>query len=145
MIVLDSSFLIAFHNGRDVHQAAAASAMESLLRGEFGRHLLIEYVFLEVVTVVLARRGHRAALDMADILLDAEELDFLPCSDLFPAVLREFRIRSAARLSFADAAIVAAAQRHGAEFIATFDEGFRGIEGITMVPAGGLRSTPARR
>ena len=83
MIVLDSSFLIAFHKGRDVHQAAAASAMESLLGGEFGRHLLIEYVFLEVVTVVLARCGHRAALDVADILLDAEELDFLPCSDFF--------------------------------------------------------------
>ena len=35
-----------------------------------------------------------------------------------------------------DVAIVAAAQRHGAEFIATFDEGFRGIEGMTMIPAG---------
>jgi predicted nucleic acid-binding protein len=105
---------------------------------------LIEYVFLEVVTVLLARRGHRAALDVADILLDAEEVDFLPCSDLFRAALREFRTRSAARLSFADAAIVAAAQRHGAEFIATFDEGFRGIEGITMIPAKGSRSTPTR-
>lgn len=139
MIVLDSGFLIAFHNRRDVHHAAASSAMESLLRGEFGRLLLIEYVFLEVVTVLLARRGHRAALDVADILLDAEEVDFLPCSDLFRAALREFRTRGAARLSFADAAIVAAAQRHGAEYIATFDEGFRGIEGITMIPAGGLR------
>ena len=139
MIVLDSSFLIAFHNRRDVHHPAAASAMESLLRGEFGRLLLIEYVFLEVVTVLLARRGHRAALDVAEILLDAEEVDFLPCSDLFRAALREFRARSAARRSFADAAIVAAARRHGAEFIATFDEGFRGIEGTTMVPAAGLR------
>ena len=136
MIVLDSSFLIAFHNARDVHHAAAASAMESLLRGDFGRLLLIEYVFLEVVTVLLARRGHRAALDVADILLDAEEVDFLPCSDLFRDTLREFRTRSATRLSFADTAIVAAAQRHGAEYVATFDEGFRGIEGITMIPAG---------
>lgn len=136
MIVLDSSFLIAFYNRRDAHHAAAASAMDSLLRGDFGRLVLIEYVFLEVVTVLLARRGHRTALDVADILLDAEEVDFLPCSDLFRDALREFRTRGAARLSFADAAIVAAAQRHGAEFIATFDEGFRGIEGITMVPAG---------
>ena len=83
--------------------------------------------------------------DVADILLDAEEVDFLPCSDLFRATLREFRTRSATRPSFADAAIVAAAQRHGAEYVATFDEGFRGIEGITMVPARGLRSTPTRR
>ena len=137
MVVLDSSFLIAFHNRRDAHHAAAASAMDSLLRGDFGRLVLIEYVFLEVVTVLLARRGHRAALDVADILLDAEEVDFLPCSDLFADALREFRIRGAARLSFADAAIVAAAQRHGAQFVASFDEGFRGIEGIRVIPAEG--------
>ena len=135
MIVLDSSFIIGFYNRRDVHHAAAASAMDSLLRGDFGRLVLIEYVFLEVVTVLLARRGHRAALDVADILLDAEEVDFLPCSNLFTDALREFRARGAARLSFADAAIVAAAQRHGAEFVATFDKGFRGIEGIRVIPA----------
>ncbi len=135
MIVLDSSLLIAFHNRRDVHHAAAAAAREDLLRGGFGRLLLIEYVFPEVVTVLHARRGHRAARDAADVLPDAAEADFLPCSDLFRAALREFRARSTARPSFADAAIVAAARRHEAGFIATFDEGFRGIEGITSIPA----------
>ncbi len=139
MIVLDSSFLIAFHNRRDVHHAAAASAMEALLHGDFGRLMLIEYVFVEVVTVLLARRGHRTALDVAEILLDAEETDFVPCSELFPAALREFRTRAATGLSFADAAIVAAARRHGARFIATFDEGFRGIEEIALVPAADRR------
>ena len=119
----------------DLSLGGSRRAKSGLLRGDFGRLLLIEYVFLEVVTVLLARRGHRAALDAAEILLDAEEVDFLPCSDLFRDTLREFRIRGAARLSFTDAAIVAAAQRYEAEFIATFDEGFRGIEGMTMVPA----------
>jgi len=138
MVVLDSSFLIAFHNRRDAHHAAAASAMDPLLRGDFGRPVLIEYVFVEVVTVLVARRGHRAAPDVADILLDAEEVDFVPCSDLFTDALREFRIRGAARLSFADAAIVAAAQRHGAQFVASFDEGFRGIEGTRVIPAEGV-------
>ena len=140
MIVLDSSFLIAFHNRRDAHHAAAASAMVALRRGDFGRLLLIEYVFVEVVTVLLARRGHRVAVDVASILLDAEEVDFVPCSDLFTAALREFRARGAARLSFADAAIVATAFRHEAAIVATFDEGFRSVEGITVIPA----STPCR-
>ena len=134
MIVLDSSFLIAFHNRRDAHHAAAAAAMVAVRRGDFGRLLLIEYVFVEVVTVLLARRGHRAAVDVVDILLDAEEVDFVPCSDIFDSALREFRARGNARLSFADAAIVAAAFRHEAEFVATFDEGFHRIEGITVIP-----------
>ena len=139
MIVLDSSFLIAFHNRRDARHAATASAIEALWRGDHGRRLLIEYVFVEVVTVLLARRGHRTALEVADLLLGAEEVDFLPCSELFPAALREFRARGAARLSFAGAAIVAAARRHDAGFVATFDEGFRGIEGIALVPASDRR------
>jgi len=31
MVVLDSSFLIAFHNSRDVHHSAAARAMDELI------------------------------------------------------------------------------------------------------------------
>jgi len=51
VLILDSSFLIAFHNKNDVHHAAATKVMEDFLRGEYGRALLLEYVFLEVVTV----------------------------------------------------------------------------------------------
>ena len=81
-------------------------------------------------------------MDVAEILLGADELDFLPRCDLARSTLREFRSHSAARMSVADAAIVAAAQRHGVEYVATFDESFRGISGISMVPAWTLR--PAR-
>ena len=49
MIVLDSSFLIAFHNERDSHHNAAYGLMERFLAGDWGRGLLLEYVFLEVV------------------------------------------------------------------------------------------------
>ena len=134
MIVLDSSYLIAFHNRRDVHHGAASRIMPDLVGGVFGRLLLLEYVFLEVVTVLLARCGHTVAEDMADTLLNAQEVDFLPCSDLFQHALNVFRTTSAARLSFTDAAIVAAARRHDTEFVATFDEGFRRIEGLNPVP-----------
>ena len=135
VIVLDSSFLIAFHNRRDVHHEAAAHLMPDLIGGVHGRLLLLEYVFLEVVTVLLARCGHAIALDAADTLLNAQEVDFLPCSELFQHALDVFRTSTTARLSFTDAAIVAAARRHETEFIATFDEGFRRIEGLKLVPA----------
>ena len=44
MIVLDSSFLIAFHNTRDAHHESAAGMMARFLDGEWGRGLLLEYV-----------------------------------------------------------------------------------------------------
>jgi predicted nucleic acid-binding protein len=69
MIVLDSSFLVAYHNRRDVHHGAAAATMERLVAAEWGPALLLEYVFLEVVTVLLARRGLDVAVRVATILL----------------------------------------------------------------------------
>jgi predicted nucleic acid-binding protein len=134
MIVLDSSFLIAYHNTRDVHHAAAARAMVHLMAGQWGTALLLEYVFLEVVMVLLERRGLETAIEAGTRLLQAREVDFVPCSDLFLEALGTFREQSRAELSFADTAIVTVARRHSPGFVATFDTDFQSLEGITVVP-----------
>lgn len=133
-VVVDSSFLIAYHNTRDVHHGAAARAMVHLAAGKWGRVLLLEYVFLEVVTVLLARRGHDVAVDVGRKLLEAEEVDFVPCSELFVDALREFTDQRTRTLSFVDAAIVVAAKIHAAGHVATFDEDFREVAGLTVIP-----------
>lgn len=133
MIVLDSSFLVAYHNTRDVHHAAAARTMVQLVGGQWGRTLLLEYVFLEVVTVLLARRGLAVAVEVATGLLQAREVDFVPCSDLFLETLQTFRGQTGERLSFTDAAIVTAARREAPGLVATFDADFRGVAGVTVV------------
>ncbi len=61
MIVLDSSFIVGFFNERDAHHAAASTLMDQFLAGNWGKGLLLEYVFLEVVTVLMARRDLRVA------------------------------------------------------------------------------------
>ena len=127
--------MIAFHKRRDVHHEAAAHLMPDLTGGVHGRVLPLEYVFLEVVSVLLARCGHALALDAADTLPDAQEVDFLPRSESFQHARDVFRTGTTARLCFTDAALVAAARRHEREFIATFDEGFRRIEGLKLLPA----------
>ena len=136
MIVLDSSFLIAYHNTRDAQHGAAARAMVQLVGGRWGQALLLEYVFLEVATVLLARRGHAVATDVATALLAAREVEFVPCSDLFLETLATFRDPPPAqqRLSFADAAIVTVARRHAPGLVATFDADFRGVKGVSVVP-----------
>ena len=50
MIVLDSSFLVGFHNERDAHHQTASALMDQFLVGKWGRGLLLEYIFLEVTT-----------------------------------------------------------------------------------------------
>lgn len=135
MIVIDSSFLIAFHNASDVHHASARAAMLDIARGRWGEALLLEYVFLEVVTVVRALRDLATALAVGASLLDSREFHFVPCSDLFLAALDQFRNQAKDALSFTDAAIVAAARENEAHHIATYDRGFATVDGIELVPA----------
>lgn len=132
--MLDSSFLVAFHNARDVHHRAAATAMEPLLEGAWGEILLPEHVFLEVVTVLAARRSLAAAVEVGDLLLSARELEFVPCSDAFRESWSLFRDQREGKLSFADAAIVAVARRRGASHVATFDRDFEDLAGLALVP-----------
>lgn len=137
MIVLDSSFLVAYHNERDVHHAAATEVMGSLLNGSWGELLLPEYVFLEVVTVLAARLGLETAVGVGETLLNARELDFIPCSELFLETFDLFRRQSTGALSFTDAATVAIARRRQARHVATFDNDFRRVEGFAVVPGDG--------
>lgn len=135
MIVLDSSFLVACHNARDAHHAAAASVLAEIMAGRWGRGLLLEYVFLEVMTVLLVRRGLDVATRIGSRLLDAREVDFVPCSEVFADALHAFRSQRTGRLSFTDAAIVAVARLRGAEAVATFDADFRRVASVRVVPA----------
>jgi predicted nucleic acid-binding protein len=133
VIVLDSSFLIAYHNTLDVHHGAAARVMVHLVAGKWGRASLLEYVFLEVVTVLERRLGHGKAVEAAHILLDSTEVDFVPCSDLFVDALRTFESEESRGLSFADAAIATLARRNDPGFVATFDGDFERLKGVTVV------------
>jgi predicted nucleic acid-binding protein len=135
VIVLDSSFLIGFHNERDAHHSAACALMKRFLAEEWGRGLLLEYVFLEVTTVLMARRDLGVASRVGKLLIDAVELDFIPCSDLFSDALEMFTHQGNTRLSFADAAIAHVAQARADGLVLTFDDEFVKLPGI-RVPEG---------
>jgi predicted nucleic acid-binding protein len=133
VIVVDSSFLVAFHNARDVHHAAAERVMKRLLDGEWGPALVLEYVFLEVVTVLRMRLDLPTAVSVGETLLRAREIEFVPCSEVFLQAFDVFRVQRGTTLSFADAAITAVARRHPPGLVATFDADFDGLEGVTVV------------
>ena len=90
MIVLDSSFLLGFYNDRDAHHPKATSFMHDFLDGRWGNGLLLEYVYLEVMTVLLVRTELATGGSVAGILLQSEELEFVPCSDFFADTVKSF-------------------------------------------------------
>jgi len=134
VIVLDSSFLIAFHNERDAHHATARTLMESFLANKWGRGLLLEYVFLEVMTVLLLRRDLTTATHVGAILLAAQEIEFIPCSDFFLETMEAFSRQARTRLSFTDVAVARIARERADGRVITFDEEFRKVSGLHVLP-----------
>jgi len=134
-VVLDTSVLVAYFNTRDVHHAEAARIMVQIVTGRWGRALLLEYVVLELATVLMARRSVEVATKAVDALLGAAEVDFVACSPRFLGTVEAFRGQQGGTLSFADAAILAVARERAAGHVATFDEDFAGEPGITVVAA----------
>jgi predicted nucleic acid-binding protein len=130
VIVLDSSFLIAFHNERDSQHEAARGLMREFLGGRWGKGLLPEYVFLEVVTVLLLRRDLATAIRTGRLLLEAQELEFVPCSDVFLETVQLFGSQKNTSLSFADAAIAVIARSRADGQVLTFDAEFRKMKGL---------------
>ncbi len=106
--------------------------MDQFLVGKWGKGLLLEYVFLEVMTVLLVRRDLNVAIRVGNILLEAQELEFVPCSDLFPEVFKAFQSQKSTKLSFADAAIAYLAQQRADGLVLTFDDELRNVAGIQM-------------
>jgi predicted nucleic acid-binding protein len=102
VIALDSSFPIAFYNPKDAHHSAGSVLMGRFLAGEWGKGILLEYVFLEVMTVIMLRLDLAAAIRVGRILLEAEELEFAPCSDFFLETFDGFSRQNGTRLSFVD-------------------------------------------
>ena len=141
MIVLDSSFLVAFHNSRDVHHKAAREAMPGLIQGQWGQALLLEHVFMEVTTVVALKLDLPTAVQVGTVLLGSRELEVVPGSRFFEEAWRLFQSQgSGPVLSFVDSAIAAIAKLRGAEYVATFDRGFEKIPGLEIVPSPTLQS-----
>lgn len=134
-VVLDTSVLVAYFNTRDVHHAEAARIMVQIVTGRWGRALLLEYVVLELATVLMARRSVEVATKAVDALLGAAEVDFVPCSGRFVRTLEAFGAQRSGTLSFADAAIIATARERAAGHVATFDKSLADEPGITAVAA----------
>jgi predicted nucleic acid-binding protein len=107
--------------------------MVHLAAGKWGQALLLEYVFLEIVTVLRLRRGAAVASEVAEVLLDAGDVEFVPCSGFFLETFATFQ-RERAALSFTDAAIVTVALRDPKGYVATFDKDFGSVRGVTVIP-----------
>lgn len=130
MIVLDTSFLVAWANEQDAHHAAATQARSRLTEGAFGPAPLPEYVLLETATVLAARKDLASSVRFCEALLDSREIELVACAPFLLDAMRVFRAQKRFQLSFTDAAIVAIGRTRGASHLATFDDALARASGL---------------
>ncbi len=137
-VLVDTSFLVAQLDERDVHHQAAR-AIHELLRKRDAAYVYLDCVVNETVTVLARRAAERKADPRAIIrrlreAIPVEMLDWtgpeLPA--LWEQVLEtmeEYR----GRLSFHDCLLVLVSRRGGIEWLAGFDQSFDALGGIKRI------------
>jgi uncharacterized protein len=123
-ILLDTSFLVASVNERDVNHKVTASLKERIRELEFGRAYISDYIFDEFATFLMAKAFPATTISaVGDALLSNEEVKCLAISkeafDRAWALFKKFE-----DLSFTDCTTSILAQAFGIKNIATFDSGF---------------------
>lgn len=128
MIILDTSFIISYFNTRDQNHSKAAKLMKQMQEPL----CLTDYIFDETVTVSLIRlKSIEKTSKIGDMLkslriIDVEKSGFDKAWDLFCK-------QKDTTLSFTDCTTIAVMQENYIEKIATFDEDFYKIKGITGI------------
>jgi predicted nucleic acid-binding protein len=133
MILLDTSFLVAYFNQGDENHQKATKIIKDVVEKKFGTTYITDYIFNETVTVALMRmKDLHKATRIGDYMLRALETIRIE-EDMFLDAWQIFRSQKGTRLGFTDCTTIATMRHHGIDNVATFDEDFTKISGINCI------------
>lgn len=135
MILLDTSFIVAYYNIRDENHSKAEDLMEDLEAGKYGTLCITDYIFDESTTVAFIRlKSLSETVKIGELirkstgLLEVEKSDFEDAWDLF-------KKQEATAFSFTDCSTLIMMKENNIKNIATFDEDFLKVKGINVIGA----------
>ena len=130
-LFIDSSVLFAFASLRDVHHAKANKIMELVASNRYDSVIINDYVFDEVISVILRKSGKKDAVEIGSNILDSEIFVAKIDSDTFQKSWDLFKQLD--EFSFTDCTILAFMNILGIKKIATFDKEFRKISWLEVI------------
>lgn len=141
MFLLDSSLIVAYSNEADENHERALQVVRDLDRGRYGTPVITDYIFDEVVAVMLIRtKKVEKVFELGEALLNSTLLLRID-EHLFSLAWSIFKEQRRPMFSFTDCASIATCRANGISNIATFDEDFKKLEGYTII---GLPPTPSK-
>jgi predicted nucleic acid-binding protein len=107
MILLDSSFIVAYSNEADENHSKALQIAIDIDKGKYGTPIITDYVFNEVVTVMLIKtKNLLKVVELGETLLNAALL-FRIDEEIFSLAWRIFKEQRNPNLSFTDCTSIA--------------------------------------
>lgn len=128
-VLLDASFLIAFDNTDDVHNTRSRELWE-LIR-ERGGAFVSDYVFDEVMSVTMRKKGKERANRLGQHILDSIPVVTID-RHIFDQAWKQFS-QSKLSLSFTDWTCIGVLNLIETKTIATFDKEFKKLPGVTVL------------
>lgn len=133
MIILDTSFIVAYYNEIDENHSIARELIKDIVNFKFGQLHITDYIFSETVTVGLIRlKNLDRAVRIGNYLLKAAKLIEVQKVG-FNEAWGVFKKQKDTDLSFTDCTTIAVMHDTKITNIATFDEDFKTIKGINCV------------
>ena len=123
-LILDTSFIIALNDAGDFNHKQAQSLRTRIEDKEFGRCYISDYIFDELMTLMMARSIHNKKItDIGDALLGDATIELLKVDkEVFLQSWGLFKISS--NLSFTDCTTIILAKDFNVKNIASFDSDF---------------------
>ncbi|MCE7736580.1 MAG: type II toxin-antitoxin system VapC family toxin [Candidatus Heimdallarchaeota archaeon] len=129
LIILDTNFFYAFYNANDNDHQRARTIYSEILDGQYGKPILLDYVFDELATLVQSRsNSNKKATELGSIVMrDTEDiLQFIMINQLlFKQAWQLFQNQTGRKpLSFTDCVIIATALELNIKHVASFESEF---------------------
>ena|SRR3989338_4892280 len=132
-IFLDSSFVIAAEVETDQNHEKAAGILNDISSGIYGNAIISDYIFSEIVTVTFLRTKELAKAVFAGENLKKSTKIVKIDESIFELAWKIFQSQNKTKFSFTDCTILAVMNEKGVNYLATFDEDFNHIKGVSIV------------
>ncbi len=131
MILLDSSFIVAFNNEKDVHHKRAIDLWSKIETLEFGQYFISDYIFDEVISVSMRKTNKDGTITLGRNIIKSMPIVNID-NHLFDESWELFRELKQS-LSFTDCTNLAILRLVGTKKITTFDKAFKTIKGLEVI------------
>lgn len=133
LIFLDTSFIIACKIENDHHHERSFLILEKIGNGEIGTPVISDYIFDEVVSVMLRKTKDLLLAEDLGVILKSSMRIINITEEIFESAWQIFKEQKDTKFSFTDCTVLALMKEKSIKNLATFDKDFKRVKEINVI------------